>query len=125
MRRLLTLTAVIEAATGLILLAYPPLLIRLLLGTEINGVGVIISRIAGAALLAIGIACWVARRESSGIAQRALLIGVLTYNVAATGILSSSRWQLDAIGIALWPAVVAHFVLAVWCVVCLRSKPIG
>ena len=40
MNRLLTLTAVIEAATGLTLMAVPAVVVRLLLGSEISGAGI-------------------------------------------------------------------------------------
>jgi hypothetical protein len=69
MKALLALTAVGEAVTGLALLVYPPIVVRLLFGAEIAGVGVVMSRVAGAALLAIGVACWLPRRrdKSNGI----------------------------------------------------------
>ena len=58
MKRLLTLAALGEALAGLILLVYPFLVIRLLFDSEITGAGVVMSRIAGIALIALGVACW-------------------------------------------------------------------
>ena len=57
MKRFLTLTAIIEAATGLALIAVPAVVVRLLLGAEISGASIPLGRVAGAALLALGVAC--------------------------------------------------------------------
>ena len=62
--RFLTLTATIEAATGLALIAVPGIVVRLLLGAEISGASMPLGRVAGAALLALGIACWLARDDT-------------------------------------------------------------
>ena len=80
------------------------------------------ARIAGAALLATGVACWIGRSDTQSSAQVGLLIGVLIYDVAAAVILAYTGLYLSLAGIALWPAVVLHAVLAVWCVVCLTVK---
>jgi hypothetical protein len=125
MKLLLALTAVGEAATGLVLLVYPPIVVRLLFGADATGVGVVMSRVAGAALLAIGVACWPARNDPGGAAQLGLLSGVLIYDLAAAAPLAYAGLFLDMAGIALWPAVVVHVVLAVWCVACLWVKPGG
>ncbi len=73
MNSLLALTAVGEAVTGLVLLVYPPLVVRLLFDAEIAGVGVVMSRVAGAALLAIGVACWLARYDPERPPKDALI----------------------------------------------------
>jgi hypothetical protein len=123
MKILLALTAMGEAGTGLVLLVYPPIVVRLLFGAEITGVGVVMSRVAGAALLAIGVACWPARNDPGGSAQLGLLSGVLIYDLAAAVLFACAGLFLDIAGIALWPAVVVHVVLAVWCLACLWIKP--
>ena len=73
MNRLLKLTAIIEAATGLGLVAVPALIVRLLLGGEISGASVPLGRIAGVALLALGVACWVASYDARNRAARGLV----------------------------------------------------
>ena len=57
MKRLLTLAAVAEATTGLALLVVPALVGRLLLGAELTGVSIPVARVAGIALIALGVAC--------------------------------------------------------------------
>ncbi len=123
MKILLALTAVGEAATGLALLLYPPIVLRPLFGAEITGVGVLMSRVGGAALLAIGVACWPARNDPGGPAQFGLLCGVLIYDLTVAALLAYAGLFLDMAGIALWPAVVVHIVLALWCGACLWVKP--
>ena len=55
----------VEAVTGLFLLVFPHLLARLLLGTEVTGVSVVIGRVAGIALISLGVGCWFGRREAA------------------------------------------------------------
>ncbi len=53
--KVLALSAAAEAGTGLLLLAWPPIVVRLLFGAEISGAGVIMSRLAGIALIGLGV----------------------------------------------------------------------
>ena len=123
MRTLLVLTAFCEAATGLAVLVEPALVARLLLGAEVAGIGLVISRVAGTALVAIATMCWLARHESYGVALRGLLAGVLVYDVAVAAVLAHAGLGLSSSGILLWSAVVAHGGLGCWCAICLTSFP--
>ena len=57
-----------------------------------------------------------ARGDRGGPAGLGLLIGVLIYDAAVAGLLVYAALFLGMAGVALWPAVVAHAALAVWCV---------
>jgi hypothetical protein len=115
-------TALGEAATGLFLLVMPAAVLTLLLGVkEAGDEALFLGRILGSALLAIGVACWLARRDPGGPAQHGMLAGVLIYNVAAAALLACAGLVLKMTGLFLWPAVVLHTALAVWCVCCLRG----
>jgi hypothetical protein len=119
-------TALIEGGAGLLLLALPSLPFALLLGvSEAAPEAVLVGRVAGAALLAIAIACWPARGEGQGPARRGVLAGVLVYDGAAALLLGYAGLALGMAGIVLWPAVVLHTAMAVWCVACLRGDPRG
>ena len=120
MKRFLTLTAIIEAATGLALIAVPAIVVRLLLGAEISGASIPLGRVAGAALLALGVACWLARDDTQSRAARGLVVAMLMYNLVATAVLAFAGIGLGLHGIVLWPAVVLHAAMAIWCIVCLR-----
>jgi hypothetical protein len=116
MKLLLILTALIEAATGLALLVVPVFVVRLLLGAEISGAAIPLGRLAGAALFTLGVACWLASGDSKSRATRGLVIAMLMYNVGAVVVLGAAGIQSPAVGIALWPAIILHVVMAVWCV---------
>jgi hypothetical protein len=123
MKRFLTLTAIIEAATGLALIAVPAIVVRLLLGAEISGASIPLGRVAGAALLALGVACWLARDDRQNRAARGLVVAMLMYNIVATAVLAFAGISLGLHGVALWPAVVLHAAMGAWCVACLRRSP--
>src|SRR5213593_5265709 len=124
MSRLLKLTAIIEAATGLGLMAVPSVVARLLLGSPLDtSAAVMLGRIAGAALLALGVACWLARDDTQSRAARGLVVAMLMYNLVATAVLAFAGIGLGLHGVVLWPAVVLHAVMAIWCVACLRHSP--
>ncbi len=123
MKRFLTLTAIIEAATGLALIALPAIVVRLLLGAEISGASIPLGRVAGAALLALGVACWLARDDTQSRAARGLVVAMLMYNIVATAVLAFAGIGLGLHGVVLWPAVVLHAAMGVWCIVCLGRSP--
>ena len=121
MKKLLTITAIIEAATGAGLLAAPPMVAQLLLGGTLEApAAVTVARVAGAALLALGVACWLAREDG-----RALVVAMLLYNVVVVGLLVYASIVLALSGLGLWPTVALHLAFAFWCMACLRSKPGG
>jgi hypothetical protein len=101
MKRVLVLAAVSEAATGLALLIVPSLVGQLLLGEQLTGVAIPVARVAGIALIALGIACW----------PGPPLIGMLTYSVVVTLYLAYVGFSGGLTGILLWPAVALHVVL--------------
>jgi hypothetical protein len=115
MNRLLALTALIEAVMGLALLAVPSVVVRLLLGAEISGVAIPLGRVAGVALLALGVACWLAGGDTKSRAGKGLVVAMLVYNVGVAAILAVAGINSSPVGIALWPAVILHAVMAVWC----------
>ena len=122
---LLMTTALGEGGAGLLLLVTPTVAQSLLLGVDqAMPETTFFARIAGAALLAIGIACCVGRSDKHRSAQWGLLVSVLFYDVAAAVILAYAGF-LGHVGIALWPAVFVHSALAVWCIACLWSKPVS
>jgi hypothetical protein len=101
MKRVLVLAAVSEVATGVALLIVPAFVGRLLLGEELTGVAIPVARVAGIALIALGLACW----------PGTPLAGMLTYNAAVTLYLAYLGFEGGLSGILLWPAVVLHVIL--------------
>ena len=107
MKNLLAFAAAAEAALGLALLVYPVIVVQLLLDAEIIGVGEVVSRFAGIALIGLGVACW-----PNGSA-RPPLHGMLTYSTLATLFLVYVGVRGQRVGVLLWPAVVVHAILIV------------
>ena|SRR5213593_4414217 len=110
MNRLLTLTAIIEAATGLALMAVPPVVVRLLRGGEISGASIPLGRVAGFGLLSLGMACWPGRNAAGNTAPA--LRAMLTYNSLATPYLLRLGVGGEWVGPLLWPAVGVHGILS-------------
>ena len=123
MNRLLKLTAILEAAAGLGFIVVPAMVVRLLLGAEISGASIPLGRVAGVALLALGVACWFASYEVHNRAARGVAGAMMLYNLGVVLILGAASLQSQPVGIALWPAVILHAVMGTWCVASLRRKP--
>jgi hypothetical protein len=106
-RLLLTVAATFEAVTGIALI-FAPNTVRLLLGTDISGAEVVVARVVGLGLLALGVACW-PRVEGTILRLRAMLI----YNLLATAGLGYLCFSSQSVGKLLLPALAVHAVLAV------------
>jgi hypothetical protein len=122
MKNLLTVTAIIETGAGLALIALPTVFVRLLLGAEVSGASIPLGRVAGAALLALGVACWRATFDAQSFAAGGVLVAMLLYNLSAVVILGVAGIQLRPVGVALWPAVALHAIMTAWCVAALLGK---
>jgi len=102
MKVALALASIGEAATGLGLLVVPSLVGRLLLGSELEGMAVVVARVSGIALVGLGLACGLIRPW----------IGMLFYLTAVALYLGCLGLVGEATGVLLWPAVLLHVVLA-------------
>jgi hypothetical protein len=101
MKKVLVLAATGEAITGLALLIAPSFVGQLLFGEAPSGVAIAIARVAGIALIALGLACW----------PGTPLVGMLAYSAAVTLYLTYLGIGGGFTGTLLWPAVVVHGVL--------------
>lgn len=102
MIRVLDVAAWAEIATGLALVIVPSFVGQILLGEALTGVAIPTARVAGIALIALGVACW-----KSG------LLGMLIYGVAVTFYLAYIGLSGGPAGVLLWPAVGLHALLSV------------
>ena len=80
-RLLIAFAAAFEAVTGIVLIVDPSLLGRLLLGVNLDVSGIAVGRLAGFALLGLGLACWPGRQAPTG---KSAVRGLLAYNLLAT-----------------------------------------
>jgi len=102
MKSALIFAAIAEVVTGMALLIVPSLVGQLLLGEEFIGIAIPVARVAGIALIALGIACW----------PGPPLVGMLTYSVAVTLYLAYLGFAGGLTGVLLWPVVAVHLVLS-------------
>ena len=117
MKLLLIITAVIEAGAGLGLLLIPTVAVSALLGVPLDtATGLVAGRIAGAALVALAIACWQARNGERGSPATGVVQAMLFYNFAAAMVLVYAGIRLDLRSAFLWPTIVLHLGLGIWCV---------
>ena len=118
MKKVLIFAAVGETATGLALLIVPSLVGQLLLGEELTGIAIPAGRVAGFALIALGVACW----------PGPPLVGMLTYVTVVTLYLAYLGFAGGLTGVFLWPVVALHVVLSLllgraWCLGSASSAP--
>jgi hypothetical protein len=108
--RILAFAGIVEFGTGLALVIDPAIVVALLLGAEISGVGTLLGRCFGIALLSLGLACWPGRRgaESSSPAAG----GMLIYNALIALYLAYLGTVGRKGGMLLWPGVALHAVVA-------------
>jgi hypothetical protein len=84
----------------------------LLLGERLTGVAIPVARVAGIALVALGIACW----------PGPPLVAMLIYSAAVTVYLAYLGVAGGLAGILLWPAVVLHVVFTALLIRALTKK---
>ena len=122
-RRLLVTISLLELATGAGMLVLPALVIRLLFGTAEPSVeALIVCRVLGGALLAIGLTCWFARDDDPNPARQGILAGALIFNVVAFAVLLWAGIYPVTTGLALWPVVLIHLLMAIWCAARVRQR---
>jgi len=115
MRWVLVLAAASEAATGVALLLVPSLVGQLLFASPLTGIDAVMARLAGIALIGLGVACWPDRNT------RRAVFGMLTFGLLAMIYLIFIGVGGMA-GILLWPAVAAHAGLSALLVLAWRKE---
>ncbi len=115
-KTLLGVTAVVELAAGVALLAAPSRVAELLLGAGLDSPAAnLVGRIAGTALFSIGLTCALVRDRPGSGKHTGRVVGLLAYNVGVAVLLFVAAVAERLHGIALWPAVALHAALSIWC----------
>ncbi len=110
--RLLATGALLEIPVGIGLLIMPSALSSLLLGELLSGAALVVARLAGGGLLALGIACWIARSSPIDRAAVGVAGALLIYNLVACATLVLALPALASRTLPLGAAVL-HGLLAV------------
>ena len=103
------LSAVIEVATGVALIAVPGLVAQVLLGAVLSDSGIAVGRLTGIALLCLGLATW----PGAEVVTRPAIRALFTYNLLAALYLGYLRVGGGFASYLLWPACALHALLAV------------
>ncbi len=109
MKKLLVVAAAGEGATGVALVIAPSLVGWLLLGAELTGISIPVARVAGFALIALGVAC-LPGSDAGSTPSRALQ-AMLCYSLLVTLYLAYLGVGGEWVGSLLWPAVAIHVLL--------------
>ena len=110
--RLLAVAAVMETLAGLGLILTPEATMQLLFGGRPDGVGTMMGRVAGVALLALAVACWGARGASGAEARLGAVRAITLYNAGAGVLLVLFAVTGQAAGLGVWSAALLHLALA-------------
>lgn len=116
MKILLIVTALFEGLVGVGLFLMPVLVVSTLLNTPLDTPGgLVAARLAGAAIIALAICCWQARDSQLTQAALGIVAALLFYNIAAAGVLAYGGVRLGLQSVFIWPTIVVHSALAIWC----------
>jgi hypothetical protein len=118
---LFAVSALMEVGAGVALFLVPTLVISLLFVSSEIQTAVAIGRLAGAALISLGAACWWARHDDVSTTSRGLVNSLLIYNAAIAGLVLAG--SLGARSPLLWALAVVHGAMAIWCVRSLQRWP--
>jgi|WetSurMetagenome_2_1015567.scaffolds.fasta_scaffold516577_1 hypothetical protein len=120
MKKFLTMTAILEALTGIALIAFPRIIVLFLLGIQIDGPGpAITAMIAGVAILSLAAICWLLRDTEN---SQKLVKGMLFYNFLIIAVSLFGMFSYHLAGIGLWLIICAHSGLSLWGVLTLRTS---
>ena len=108
--KVLSFAAGVEIGTGLVLMVVPVLAVELLLGSKLSSDALPLCRVAGIAMLALGLASWPSRAATERRARA--FWGMLAYNALVGLYLAHLGAFRHVTGLLLWPAVALHLVVA-------------
>jgi hypothetical protein len=107
--------------TGFALILFPSITAELLLGSSLTAVsGITLGRVAGAALISLASACWLARNDQQSRSAKGLIAAMLLYNITVLLILAYAGFTSQLTGMLLL-ALIIHLGLTAWCMYALQN----
>lgn len=123
MKKFITLTALAEGLTGIALIIMPNVVVSFLLGKPTYGPeGKITAMLAGGAILALAVICWILRNSAD---LHKLVQGMLLYNCVIITIAVYAFLGYHITNIGLWFMILVHTILTVWGAITLWAKPVS
>lgn len=111
LRVLLTLSGGLEVVVGALALISPTIVIDVLLGGPADAGTIVLARLFGAGVFALGLACLKARDDVGSAAGLAVSLGITSYNILAAVVILGAAGGLSLGGPLLWVAGIGHAVL--------------
>lgn len=111
LRLLLTVSGGLEALIGVMAIITPVATVSLLLGSPVEPIAVVVARLFGAAVFALGLACLRARDDVRSAAGLAVSVGITSYNLLAAVLILWAAVGLGLGGLLLWAAGIGHALL--------------
>ena len=114
MKRFLAACAILAFLPGAGLLVMPAAVASFLLGVPLaEAGGVFLGRMAGVVLIALAVACWMARSDTPSAVT--MIKAMALYHVSATILFLYAATVGYFSGVGLWPAALLHVALLVGC----------
>jgi len=113
LRLLLTLAGGLEILAGLATLIVPAPVVAVLLGVPMDPIVSVLTRLFGAGVFALGLACLKARHDVTSPAGLAVSLGMTSYNLLAAAVIIWAAAGLNLGGLLLWAAGIGHAVIGV------------
>jgi hypothetical protein len=104
LKLLLTLAGGLEILAELAALITPALVVSLLLGVLVDAIALVLTRLFGAGVFALGLACLKARNDVGSPVGLAMSIGITACNVLAAVVLLWTAAGSGLGGLLLWAA---------------------
>ena len=124
MKTLLIAESAVVGTAGLALLLIPSAAASVMFSSSLGDpVGSFVCRGAGATLFTLGLVCWLWRKTGERRATTGLIGAMFLYDTAVVVVLLSARSTVGLSGVGLWPAIVIHLGLGIWCLVDLFRVP--
>jgi hypothetical protein len=107
---LFTASALGEIAVGIAVAVFPGTVMGWLLGAAIEGTGVVVARMAGIAVAALGLTWWVDRRRLNDQRLRQGAAGFIVYNLGVGLLFLVYAWTADRALPVSWLVAAVHLV---------------
>jgi hypothetical protein len=120
---LLPLCALCEIGVGVVVVLFPATFAWILLGATIDGASLVIARMAGIGIAAMGLAWWVARNRLEGPGLRQVAVSFIVYNLGVGLTLVAYAWGASqSLPLALLAGVV-HLLAGLTFVIAATRSP--
>ena len=108
---LLIIFGALEILVGVLALIVPTTVVAVLLGVPMDPIASVLTRLFGAGVFALGLACMKARSDVASPAGLAVSLGMTSYNVLAAAVIIWAAAGLNLGGLLLWAAGIGHAVI--------------